>query len=296
MKKPNFFIIGAPKCGTTSMAEWLRTHPQIFMSDPKEPWFFNTDHKTEQALSLEQYLYLFSGAEEKHLAVGEASSVYLFSHVAVKNLMEFQPQAKLIVMLRNPVEMAASWHAQEVRGEVEHIRDFEQAWQVRNKRELLKMNGERGRYPVDIQFLNYEKICKLGEQVDRLLKTVDSKSVLFLIMDDLKSDPLKVYKHVLNFLNVPYDGRSNFSVYNQATRPKSRILRRGLDLVSAAKQRLGIKRGTGLLSSFHKANTASFSPTKEISEELRRKLVNVFREDVELLSRHLGRDFSGWLK
>ena len=68
-KKPSFFIIGAPKCGTTSLADWLRDHNNIFMSDPKEPHFFNTDSNHHSVFSLNQYQSLFDSVTEKHKAL-----------------------------------------------------------------------------------------------------------------------------------------------------------------------------------------------------------------------------------
>src|SRR5262245_35065298 len=85
MKKPTFFIIGAPKCGTTSLAAWLADHPDIFMSPTKEPHYFNTDHK-RYLNSLAGYEQLFEDATDRHSAVGEASVWYLYSANAVENI------------------------------------------------------------------------------------------------------------------------------------------------------------------------------------------------------------------
>lgn len=71
MKNPNFFIIGAPKCGTTALSEYLREHPQVFFSDPKELSFFNEDFTNRRTTSLEDYPYHFEEAKESHKAVGK---------------------------------------------------------------------------------------------------------------------------------------------------------------------------------------------------------------------------------
>ena len=111
MKKPNFFIIGAPKCGTTSLANWLAEHPRVFFSDTKEPHFFCTDGYTG-VKTLKQYEKLFEDAKPHHLAVGEGSTHYLFSKVAVPNILVYNPDARFIVCLRNPVDMAPSLHSE----------------------------------------------------------------------------------------------------------------------------------------------------------------------------------------
>jgi hypothetical protein len=84
MRLPNFFIIGAAKCSTTSLAEWLRHHPKIYISALKEPQFFSKDINTLSTIRTWAHYYrLFQGASPKHLAIGEASVTYLFSKVAV---------------------------------------------------------------------------------------------------------------------------------------------------------------------------------------------------------------------
>src|SRR5210317_2370745 len=113
MKKPDFFFIGAPKCGTTALANWLREHPRIFMTQrPKEPWYFDNDIQNVDRMSLEQYENLFQKADDNHLVVGEASTTYLRSREAVSNILEYSPSARFLVAIRNPVEMAPSVHAQ----------------------------------------------------------------------------------------------------------------------------------------------------------------------------------------
>lgn len=137
MKKPNFFIIGAPKCGTTSLAAWLAEHPQIFMSPIKEPQFFNKDVGFPMK-SLQAYEKLFKDASSGHIAVGEATVLYLYSKVAVRNILDYNPDAKFIVCLRNPVDMAYSLHEQWFFNGIEDIEDFKEAW--------LMQDIERGRH------------------------------------------------------------------------------------------------------------------------------------------------------
>jgi hypothetical protein len=92
MRKPNFFILGAPKCGTTSLWSWLRAHQDIFMSYVKEPNFFNSDDNLGIS-NLTDYEELFRGASVSHAAVGEASVWYLSSAVAIQNILQYQPEA-----------------------------------------------------------------------------------------------------------------------------------------------------------------------------------------------------------
>jgi len=84
---PDFFILGAPKCETTAMAAYLSARPEVFMSQPKEPHHYNTDHRHGEYKDRQRYLELFSGASDEHKIVGEASVWYLYSEVAGKNII-----------------------------------------------------------------------------------------------------------------------------------------------------------------------------------------------------------------
>ena len=127
MIKPNFFILGASKCGTTSMARYLAEHPDIFVSDPKEPHFFNTDFANRHTRYIKTYESYFRSASEYHMAVGEASVFYLFSHKAVSNILVYQPKARFVVMLRNPIYMVYSWHSEALQSFGETEADFERS-------------------------------------------------------------------------------------------------------------------------------------------------------------------------
>src|SRR5271168_2527435 len=165
--KPDFFIIGAPKCGTTSLAAWLSEHPDIYMS-LKEPHFFNTDHN-RFLNTLEGYERLFVGAGERHAAVGEASVWYLSSSTAVKNILDYSPQARFIVMLRNPVDMVISLHEEQLFTGREDVADFAEAWNLQDQRR----NGRRLPTMVwEPKYVQYGDLCSLGAQVARLLEAV----------------------------------------------------------------------------------------------------------------------------
>ncbi len=134
MKFPNFFIIGAPKAGTTALSEYLRGHPQVFFSEPKEPHFFNDDFSARHTYDMDTYLSYFKDADEEYKAIGEGSVFYLSSKNAVPNILKKNPNAKFIVMLRNPVSMAQSWHAQAIHSFGETVLDFDKAWHLQDKR------------------------------------------------------------------------------------------------------------------------------------------------------------------
>jgi len=139
MKQPNFFIIGAPKCGTTALASYLSAHTDVFFSHPKEPTYFNQDfdEKPRAAHNEKEYLHLFEQADGLKM-VGEGSTRYLSSNVAVKNIMKFNPQAKIIIMLRNPIDMYISLHSHCFYNLVEPEEDPEKAWRLQRERKNIQ--------------------------------------------------------------------------------------------------------------------------------------------------------------
>ncbi|MGH8212324.1 MAG: sulfotransferase, partial [Rhodanobacteraceae bacterium] len=98
--KPDFFIVGAPRCGTTWLYRHLSMHPRVFVSAQKEPHYFNTDSRFRWIETAGDYESLFRDAPADAQAVGEASVLYLHSAVAAANILRYQPQARFIAMVR----------------------------------------------------------------------------------------------------------------------------------------------------------------------------------------------------
>jgi len=266
MKKPNFFIIGAPKCGTTSLWVCLSEHPNIYMSPIKEPHFFSSDFNLSVIPNMNEYERLFKKADPaRHIAVGEASTSYLLSHVAVPAIERIYPKAKYIVMVRHPTDMAYSLHDEWLFWRYEHIADFETAWRLScYRRQGMKVT----RLCREPKLLDYQSVCRLGEHLERLLKLVPRERVHVIVLDDMIKDAHGQYLEVLRFLGVPSDRRSEFPVKNPA---KSRRWPR---LYTAT-------RAIGEVSRFAKRTLGI--PINQF-----------FKEDVRKLEHLLGRDLSHW--
>src|SRR4029078_338240 len=97
--RPNLFIVGAPRSGTTALHAYLSTHPDVFMSDPKEPMYWADDlpgamrSSHAPVATLDEYLALFAKAEPRHRVIGEASPIYLRSRSAIPRIEAFAPDA-----------------------------------------------------------------------------------------------------------------------------------------------------------------------------------------------------------
>ncbi|MFZ4653194.1 MAG: sulfotransferase domain-containing protein [Methylococcaceae bacterium] len=290
MPKPNFFIVGAPKAGTTSLAFWLSAHPQVYFSPNKEPHHFNSDdHRSYPDLAA--YEALFEGATEDHLAIGEGSTWYLYSKEAAKNIEAYRHDARYIVCLRNPIEMAYSLHEQKIFLGYEHIHDFEQAWALNSARAEGKMTSTWCRNP---RHLDYGSACLIGAQLQRLLATVQKDKVLTLLLDDVKENPRQQYLKVLSFLGLPDDGRDIFPLRNPAKARKSKGAHTLMQALVLIKETLGIRKSFGLLGGLEKKNV-TYREREALSPSMRAVLENHFRDDISLLAELLDRDLSNWL-
>jgi len=290
---PNFFLIGAPKCGTTSLASWLSEHQRIFMCVPKEPCFFSTDIESIAAIeSLDEYRSLFNGVEEAHIAIGEASTTYLRSFVAVTNILEHEPAAKFIVCLRNPIDMVVSVHAQLYLGGRESEADPSRAWTLQDDRRLGV--GTEALIGDAIAF-QYGENCLLGKQVERLLSSVKRSQIVFVFVEDLKLDSSAVYSQILEFLEVPLDHRVSFGIKNARSMPRFHALSRGLTHASRLKFRLGIRRNFGIGRFFGKLNRiVPEAQGNMLSTEFEHQLMQYFSNDISLLAELTGRDLTHW--
>jgi len=293
MKRPDFFILGAPKCGTTSLDAYLKSHPRIFTAQ-KEPHYFNTDDNYRLTADLPAYEALFAGAADSHLAVGEASVRYLHSHDAVANILRYNAHARFIVMVRNPVEMAHSWHGQMLFNGEEDTPDFQTAWDLQAAR---RAGRSLPAGCIDVSALLYGRFCSVGRQLERVYQQVAPERVHVVVFDDLKGDPAGVYRSALRFLRLPDDHRppGGFAVHNRAKvrRNYVRRARHALRPLGRLKVALGIRRPFGISRRMLRYEGRA-KPRPPLSPELRRALADYFADDVQLLARLIKRDLSHW--
>ena len=190
---PNLFIVGAPKCGTTALAAYLGQHPQVCFSRPKEPHYFNEDFANRHTRRLGDYRACFAAATPRHRIVGEASVLYLYSRVAVPNILGFCPDAKFIVMVRNPLEMAPSWYSEAAYSSAfgETASTFEQAWLLQGERRAGRSIPAICSEP---KVLLYRELCSVGGQLRRLLSLVRRESVQIVVFDDFVGETRAVYE------------------------------------------------------------------------------------------------------
>jgi hypothetical protein len=202
---PDFFIVGAPRCGTTFMYEYLNQNPQIYMSPVKEPQHFATDLDSGSYLDSltflrdrNKYLALFEAARPDQLT-GEASTWYLYSEDAAANIKAANPDARIIIMLRDPVEMLYSLHGRRLYGGSEDLARFEEALAAEADRKNGRRIPPRAR---NVKALYYRDVGRYSGQVERYLERFGSSAVHIVIFEEFRADPATAYRGVLEFLGV----------------------------------------------------------------------------------------------
>jgi hypothetical protein len=288
-KRPNTFIVGAPKSGTTSLFHYLKQHPLVFTTMPKEPHYFATDLPGSRFVKSEEaYQYLFRNARNHHQVLCEGSVLYLYSKEAIANIKRYNPEAKLIVMFRHPVDLIYSFHSELVYGREESEGDFAKAWQLSLQRKQGRMLPEFNREP---RLLFYDEVAKHGEHLERLLMHFPKDQVHIIFFDEFKNHTEDAYRKLLAFLGLPFypinldplnenkqyrhEGLANF-----VQRPPAFLLKPYL----RTKKLLGIEhRYFGFREPILKANTI-MAQRQELSTVLRQSIMEAYASDMKKLS------------
>ena len=289
---PNLFLIGAPKCGTTSMIHYLSQHPEVFVSAEKEPHYFNTDSGHRYHFDLDSYLSLFEEATTAQKYRCEGSVWYLYSEIAIQNILEFNPNAKFIVMLREPSSMFFSLHQELLYGGSENEASPKTAW------ELQAIRKEGKKLPLgssDPRLLQYGEACSLGTQLARAMNLIPEKQLHYIFIDDLKSDSDKVFRTLQEFLGVTPISLETYKVVNKKKVRKSYVLSQFLIAATQLKKRLGIKGGLGFANALNRRNVTHDAtlPNEELAA-LMPVLKKYFEREVTLLEELTQRDLSHW--
>jgi hypothetical protein len=306
MTMPNFLIVGAQKSGTTSLYDYLKQHPQIYMSPLKEPRFFafegekpdfrgpgDQDLYKNIVSDIEAYRVLFQGAS-KETAIGEASVVYLYLSRAPRRIRHYIPEVKLIAIIRNPVERAYSAFLHLTRDRMEPLRDFARALQAEEER----IQNNWG--PI----WHYKQVGFYYAQLKRYYETFDPEQIRVYLYEDLNDDPIKALKDIYRFLGVEDTFTPDVSRrYNVSGVPTNEsryalytFLLRQNPVKSIVKPLLpkGLRRRlfTTLLSTLQDRTLVK----PPLPVDVQRQLTELYRDDILRVQELIGRDLSKWLQ
>lgn len=300
---PNFLIIGAAKCGTTSLYNYLRQHPQVYMSPKKHTRFFAFDVENPDfngpgpeippvpyaITDPDVYHAMFAGAYSE-TAVGEASHSYMYQTQAARRIKEYDPGMKLVAILRNPAERTYSHHRQMIRDGREPVADFERA--------LREEEGRiREHWWPDF---HYVQIGLYHEQLQRYFELFEHDQIRVYLYEDLSASPFAVLQDLFQFLEVDDEFVPETAIrYNASGVPRNRSLhwllqrtRQVQPFVRRAVSESQYQRLLRLGSGLHNRNLTK----PRISPEARKRVTDTyFRDDILKLQNLTGRDLSAWM-
>jgi hypothetical protein len=303
MTLPNFLLIGTAKAGTTSLYYYLRQHPQVFMSNPKEPKFFAYegedirfagpgDREKNRMLvnSLDAYCQLFAGVNGEK-AVGEATALYLYLPKAAERIKHYTPHAQMFAVLREPAERAYSSFVHLVRDGRESTVDFERALELETAR--IRKNY----HPM----WHYRTVGYYYTQVKRYFDLFGRDQLKVFLYEDLKTNAHAVVKEIYGTLGIDDSFMPDLSEkFNVGAMPKNRVLQSLLLQTASARRqwfphlpapiRWRVRTGVEKLQAWNRRTAPPLSP------ETRARLVAGYREDTLRLQDLLQLDLTRWLE
>lgn len=306
MKMPNFYILGAAKSGTTTLYHYLNQHPQVFMSPIKETNFFafqgekptfkgvkvnksTVSYQQEIITDLSLYRQQFS-AVNKEIAIGESCPSYLYIPKAAENIKRHTPQAKLIVILRNPIERAYSNFLHNIRDRSEYYDDFSEG-----------IEAESGRINDGWWWgFHYVRVGLYYEQVKRYFDLFDRSQVKVYLFDQLKNNEQLLLNDICQFLEIEYQvsfDNSKLEKHNSTGVPVNQFLDnliKDSSLLKKAYQTIvrNKKIRKNITNSINRFNPLV---KPDLDREIKDELLPLFREDILKLQDLIRQDLSPWL-
>lgn len=303
IRLPNFLIVGAAKCGTTSLYNYLRQHPEVYAPHNKEPYFFISSIierlnpndpmykgvRRRTKFTLDHYVKLFKRAR-KEKAIGEASGLYLYYYdVAIPRIRKYLEDVKIIIILRNPVERAFSAYTHLVRDNIESL-PFEKCLEIEEKR--MKENWFPLHFFKDLGFY-YKQVKAYSDNFSK---------IRIYLYDDFKKHTLDIVKDIYAFLEVDPSFTPEVSIkYNMSGTPRITILHEFLSNYNHPLKKIlrplfvttmGKERAEKLADYYKNKNLKAMS----IKPETKEYLIELYKEDVLMLQDLIKRDLSNWLK
>lgn len=301
--QPDFLIVGAPKAGTTALHAALSQHPEVFVTSPKEPKYWLCDgapppawcgpgdaHSQQEWIwRTDEYAALFAGAPEGSVR-GESTPFYLWSRGAHRRIAESLPDVRLLAVVRDPIDRAYSNWMHLWSDGLEPVADFEEAFRRQDQR------VRDGWAP----FWRYRDLGRYGEQLRHLYTYVDPQRVLVMRYRDIVDDPPAAVDRACRFLGItpgvvatiPRDNARSFVEPGWRTRVLAPTVRAGAWAGQFAPPRIWRRASVPLVARLA-GPRAGVRP--RLSPGQRERLMPAFADDVQLLSRLTGQDFSDWL-
>jgi len=280
---PTFIIAGAGKSGSTSLWNYLKEHPEVSMARIKEPRFFTKvigcdqgggDEGPSRSGTFEKgfawYESLFVDPANKK-AFGEATMMYFFCEDAPELIKRYNPEVKLIFILRNPID-----------------RMYSQYWQERKSGQNLPCFEDMMRKK-HLRFQRYLRSSSYKKNLERYFQYFSQEQILILLFDDLVRDALRMIRSIYSFIGVRADFvPSNINrKYNIAGQPRSILIQKWIRAISNHSVKDQLPMPIFNILRFFKRHVRKYNieplPYQPLSKELRLELVNFFVDDIEFI-------------
>lgn len=289
---PSFLIIGAPKCGTTALHNYLSQHPKLNLS-PKEIHFFGKDlgYKSRRP-TLKEYQSYFT----KNKLNGDGSVWYLYSDTIYQELRDLRMKPKIIVLLRNPIEVAYALHSQNIVDANENIINFEEALKLEEKRKIGKKLPP-GIDPARTVF--YKETGLFFPRIQKLQENIPKEDIFIGLQNDLKNNTLEFVKEIENFLCIEHFNKYNFKKINENKIVKYPRINQLIKKPGSFKRKLfrslipSKKLRKWTLEKAYKSNL-KHTKRKSLSQVTKLNLKNHFKKSNELLNEIIDQDISKW--
>ena len=301
---PNFLVIGAAKCGTSALCDYLAQHPDVYICPSKEPNFFVAEGRSEIPFrgprdrevltkqegwvsTLEGYQRLFVGVTTER-AIGEGSTWYMYDERAPGRIHGYLPDVKLIALLRNPIDRAYSAFNMMLMDGRETTTSFSRA-----------LAAEEGRVRSTWEPLwHYRRMGLYHTQLERYFRLFDARQIHVILYHDFTARPQEVMREVLRFLDVDDDFEPDMSERSNVSMvPRHPSYQRFIVSQNPLKSRV-----TALLPASlrqlakEKLVYSTAARPAPLARDVRDRLIDEFRPDVLRLQNLLGRDLSNWLQ
>jgi hypothetical protein len=315
------FIVGAPRCGTTTMARWLQAHPQVLFPFVKEPHFFSQhdlrgldDDELRYRVEHDFLDHFFAKPEGEESVGADCSVSYLYTPEQLEPALKLWPNSRFVVGVRDPLTLLPSLHKRLIFTGDENIRRFEDAWAAVPDRAA----GHRIPWStIEPRWLRYDEAARYGTYVERLFDAVGKERCLVVVFDDLVADPAAQYRRLLEFgglrqvpppdLKAERGGKDvRYVLLQQLLKRPPRFLLPYLASIRhhgrfdkrAGKKARKTAPGSGSMSLRKRVLHWNRLPEQKrpVPLDVQREIKAHFQGEVDKLSALIGRDLSGWLQ
>jgi hypothetical protein len=291
MIKPNFFIVGQTRSGTTTLYHHLKQHPDVFIVHTGSGFTLQFFGMFPTVKTEEEYLKIYSNVKNEK-AIGEKNTDTLIDPKSAKQIHQYYPDAKIIINLRNPIDVMLSVHNLMVNAAaVEKITDFEEALAAEKTRTMEELKKPGTHDP----FLFYRKTARYIDQVQKYVDVFGLENIHIQIFDDFKKDPLIEFQKICRFLKIDDTFIPVMEHYNKRRISRSKTLQSLVNKTGRTRFRKIVRKVPKIQNAYNLINRP-YVNKDQISEGVKMKLKKELKPEIEELSKLIGRDLTFWYK